>query len=84
MAGSPEETIIIDSNFESGNLDMAIQIDKNEYDMYMRVDSNTRGPLTTESFLSAMWFVGMKGRTKPPCAGPLDAPTSVMFRLSRP
>ena len=43
IAGSLEETIIIDSSFESGNLDMAVQIDKNEYDMYMRVDSNTRG-----------------------------------------
>ena len=42
-AGSLEETIILDSSFESGNLDMAIQIDKNEYDMFMRVDSNTRG-----------------------------------------
>jgi len=32
-----------DSCFESGNLDMAIQVNKNEYDLYMRVDSNTRG-----------------------------------------
>ena len=42
-AGSKEEAMIIDSSFESGNLDMAIQVDKNEYDMYMRVDTNTRG-----------------------------------------
>lgn len=34
---------MFDSKFESGNLDMAIRIKENEYDLYMRVDSNTRG-----------------------------------------
>ena len=32
-----------DSAFESGNLDMAIKVKENEYDLYMRVDSNTKG-----------------------------------------
>ena len=34
---------IFDSNFESGNLDMAVQVGPKEFDLYMRVDSNTRG-----------------------------------------
>jgi hypothetical protein len=38
---SPE--LIFDSNFESGNLDMVIKVKENEYDLYMRVDTNTRG-----------------------------------------
>ena len=32
-----------DSCFESGNLDKVVQIAENEYDLYMRVDANTRG-----------------------------------------
>lgn len=32
-----------DSCFESGNLDVVIQRSYNEYDLYMRVDTNTRG-----------------------------------------
>jgi len=35
--------MVFESNFESGNLDMAVKVDKNEFDLYMRVDSNTRG-----------------------------------------
>jgi hypothetical protein len=38
-----EKVLLFDSKFESGNLDMAIKIKDNEYDLYMRVDSNTRG-----------------------------------------
>ena len=34
---------IFDSNFESGNLDACIKINENEYDLFMRADSNTRG-----------------------------------------
>jgi cytosolic carboxypeptidase protein 2/3 len=34
-----------DSDFESGNLDFAIEIKPKEYDLYMRVDPNTRGHL---------------------------------------
>jgi hypothetical protein len=32
-----------DSSFESGNLDMAIRVKKNEYDLFLRSDTNTRG-----------------------------------------
>jgi len=35
--------LIFDANFESGNLDMAIKVKDFEYDLYMRVDTNTRG-----------------------------------------
>ncbi|CDW76600.1 UNKNOWN [Stylonychia lemnae] len=38
-----QPSLIFDSRYECGNLDMAIQIKDNEYDLYMRVDSNTRG-----------------------------------------
>ena len=36
-------TLNFNSIFESGNLDMAIKINELEYDLYMRVDSNTKG-----------------------------------------
>jgi hypothetical protein len=32
-----------DSHFESGNLEMAIKVGPWEYDLFMRVDTNTRG-----------------------------------------
>lgn len=35
--------ISFDSAFESGNLDMAVRIKKNEYDLFLRCDTNTRG-----------------------------------------
>jgi len=35
--------LLFDSSFESANLDLAVQVDHNEFDLYMRVDSNTRG-----------------------------------------
>ena len=31
------------SNFESGNLDMVVKTGENEYDLFLRVDTNTRG-----------------------------------------
>lgn len=34
---------IFDSDFESGNLDMAIQTKPRDFELYMRVDTNTRG-----------------------------------------
>ena len=40
---SSRSPYIFDSNFESGNLDMAVQVGPKEFDLYMRVDSNTRG-----------------------------------------
>ena len=38
-----QNELIFDSNFESGNLDLVIKTGQNEYDLYMRVDTNTRG-----------------------------------------
>jgi cytosolic carboxypeptidase protein 2/3 len=35
-----------DSNFECGNLDLAILVSPVEYDLLMRVDSNTKGHTT--------------------------------------
>lgn len=35
--------LIFDSDFESGNLDMVIKRKDFEYDIHMRVDTNTRG-----------------------------------------
>ena len=40
-----ENHLIFDSQFESGNLDAVVKINDNEYDCFMRVDSNTRGHL---------------------------------------
>jgi len=37
--------LVFDSYFESGNLDFVIKLKNKEYDLYMRVDSNTRGHL---------------------------------------
>jgi cytosolic carboxypeptidase protein 2/3 len=41
ISDAPE--LVFDSNFESGNLDMVIKVKEGEYDLYMRVDTNTRG-----------------------------------------
>ena len=38
-----KKPIKFDSSFESANLDQVIQIAPREFDLYMRVDSNTRG-----------------------------------------
>ena len=43
IAGPQDQHLLFDSSFESGNLDMVIQVHPSEYDCYMRVDSNTRG-----------------------------------------
>ena len=32
-----------DASFESGNLDCAIKVNDSEYDLFLRIDSNTRG-----------------------------------------
>ena len=37
------DALHFDSDFEGGNLDAAIDIGLNQYDLYMRPDSNTRG-----------------------------------------
>ena len=38
-----EKNLKFNSNFECGNLDAAIHVSPNEYDLFMRVDSNTKG-----------------------------------------
>lgn len=35
--------MVFSSDFESGNLDVAVRIKKNEYDCFIRSDTNTRG-----------------------------------------
>ncbi len=35
--------LVFDSDFECGNLDIVIKISEGEYDLFMRVDTNTRG-----------------------------------------
>lgn len=35
--------LVFDSAFESGNLDMAVRVREQEYDLYMRTDANTKG-----------------------------------------
>ncbi len=35
--------VTFDSNFESGNLDAAIEVSPNEYDLFIRVDTNSKG-----------------------------------------
>jgi hypothetical protein len=42
--GLSDKVLTFDSFFESGNLDMVVSGPKeNEYDLYMRIDSNTKG-----------------------------------------
>lgn len=38
-----QNVIEFDGKFESGNLDKVVMVNENEYDLYMRVDSNTKG-----------------------------------------
>jgi len=38
-----DNTLQFNALYESGNLDCVIKINNNEYDLFMRVDSNTRG-----------------------------------------
>jgi cytosolic carboxypeptidase protein 2/3 len=42
-AKAPDCFLRFDSDFETGNLDAAIQRGAAEFDLFMRVDSNTRG-----------------------------------------
>jgi cytosolic carboxypeptidase protein 2/3 len=46
----PSTELHFDSNFESGNLDTVIRVSENEYDLFMRIDSNTRGHLQWFNF----------------------------------
>lgn len=45
-----ENDLQFDSNFESGNLDIVVKIGESEYDLFMRVDSNTTGHFTWYNF----------------------------------
>ena len=38
-----DNELVFDSHFESGNLDMVIKTNDSDYDLFMRVDTNTRG-----------------------------------------
>lgn len=40
--------VIFESRFESGNLDYVIRTKTNEYDLFLRIDSNTSGHI--------MWY----------------------------
>jgi hypothetical protein len=42
--------LIFDSNFESGNLDCVVKVGEAEYDLYLRIDTNTRGHLQWFNF----------------------------------
>jgi hypothetical protein len=42
--------IEFDSTFEGGNLDLVIEVAPDEYDLFMRVDSNTRGHFSWFNF----------------------------------
>lgn len=43
ISAASEEVVQFDSHFESANLDCAIRVRPDEYDLFLRVDSNTRG-----------------------------------------
>lgn len=43
-----QEEMIFNSCFESGNLDCVIKVQQTEFDLFLRIDSNTRG--------HAQWF----------------------------
>lgn len=38
-----KEELVFDSNFESGNLDMVYKKSESDFQLFMRVDTNTRG-----------------------------------------
>lgn len=42
------DELIFNSCFESGNLDCVIKVTPSEYDLFLKIDSNTRG--------HALWF----------------------------
>lgn len=46
-----------DADFECGNLDLVVKVSEMEYDLFMRVDSNTRG--------HTCWFFFKVSQIKP-------------------
>jgi hypothetical protein len=51
-----QESLTFDSLFESGNLDAVFRVDEREYNLFMRVDANTKGHL--------QWFYFKVGQLK--------------------
>lgn len=45
-----QNNVVFDSAFEGGNLDAVVKINDFEYDLLMRVDSNTRGHFSWYNF----------------------------------
>lgn len=43
-------SIVFDSNFEGGNLDLVLKVNESVYDLFMRVDSNTKGHTSWYNF----------------------------------
>ena len=43
MKNKNKNCVFFDSTFESGNLDAVVKTDNNEYDLFMRIDANTKG-----------------------------------------
>ncbi len=39
----PQSSLNFSSDFESGNLDLAVRVKPNEYDCFIRSDTNTKG-----------------------------------------
>ena len=37
------DRVLFDAQFEGGNLDRVVMINPNEYDLYMRPDTNSKG-----------------------------------------
>lgn len=50
MNPAARSAIVFNSMFESGNLDIVIRVSEAEYDLFMRVDSNTRGHTSWYNF----------------------------------
>ena len=48
--------LYFNSNFENGNLDMVVKTGENNYDLFLRVDTNTKGHFN--------WFYFEVGNTK--------------------
>jgi hypothetical protein len=51
-----DDTLVFESRFECGNLDMAIKVDSNNYKLVMQSDSNTKG--------NCQWFYFKVQNTK--------------------
>ena len=43
--------MVFESRFEGGNLDCVVKVNDHEYDLFLRIDSNTRGHLNWFYFM---------------------------------